>query len=477
MAGSAVAVPVATDAGWRWMVVLGSFMAYYIADGWSYSFGVFYPELLGYFKEGKGKTALIAAFLYGTPMLISPIVCALTTAYGCRYITCVGGLVTGLSLAAGYFAASVNMLCVTTGILSSIGLSMTYIPSLFIVTFYFERWRGLATGLAVTGSGLGAFAFPPLMEYLVGEYTWRGMLLIFGGICFNITVAGCLYRPPPMGYPNIEEDGLPQVRETLDDSHVKCTSSNVRMPQLHDSAMNSDSSISLDKINEQLNEQHCDKQVATAPTDVQLASSPDLYVHITAAESGQQRGQRKEKHCEKFLTELYTVAVGMLDISFLKNGVYILYVISGFIMFLWVGVPYVYLVDYALEQGISPQTAPLLLSCIAIGRIIGQILLGLLGDMQRVNAVVLYAVCIMGCGVGTALVPLCVNYASLAIYASVFGLCVSVTYVLPMINLVIIVGLEKSSSAFGIQQLIQGIATLLGMPVAGLWTPKIIHSS
>lgn len=38
------------------------------ADGVTYSFGVFYLELLYYFEEGKGATAWIASILVGVTL-------------------------------------------------------------------------------------------------------------------------------------------------------------------------------------------------------------------------------------------------------------------------------------------------------------------------------------------------------------------------------------------------------------------------
>ena len=208
------ATPIAMDGGWGWVVVLGAFLAYFIADGWSYSFGIFFTDLLSYFHQGKGKTAVIGALLYGFPLLLSPIACALVTSYGCRKIGVIGGFIFGASFVMSAFANSVDVLCISIGIISSIGLSMAYISSLVIVTYYFEKRRGFATGLAVTGSGLGAFAFPPLLGKLIDIYAWRGALLIVGGIGFNIMVAGCLFRAPPMMKNEIEVQEDYETAET-----------------------------------------------------------------------------------------------------------------------------------------------------------------------------------------------------------------------------------------------------------------------
>ena len=43
-----------------------------------------------------------------------------------------------------------------------------------MVGYYFEQRRALATGIACCGSGIGAFCFAPLCEYLLEEFGWRG---------------------------------------------------------------------------------------------------------------------------------------------------------------------------------------------------------------------------------------------------------------------------------------------------------------
>ena len=78
------------------------------------------------------------------------------------------------------------------------GLGLSFIPTISIVGFYFEKRRSLAVGVAVAGVGMGTFAFPPLIRLLVHLYSWRGAMLMTGGICLNLVACGALYRPIPL---------------------------------------------------------------------------------------------------------------------------------------------------------------------------------------------------------------------------------------------------------------------------------------
>jgi predicted MFS family arabinose efflux permease len=56
-----------------------------------------------------------------------------------------------------------------------------YVPAVIAVGFYFEKWRALATGVAVCGSGIGAFLMAPLCTALIDAFGWRGAVLIQAG--------------------------------------------------------------------------------------------------------------------------------------------------------------------------------------------------------------------------------------------------------------------------------------------------------
>jgi len=50
-------------------------------------------------------------------------------------------------------------------------------------------------GVAAAGSGIGGFVFPPLVNFLLKTYSWRGTFIILGAIMFNIVICGSLFRP------------------------------------------------------------------------------------------------------------------------------------------------------------------------------------------------------------------------------------------------------------------------------------------
>ncbi|KAK7003505.1 monocarboxylate transporter 9 [Biomphalaria glabrata] len=192
---SSLPVPTPPDGGWGWLVVLGAFSVSFICDGLSYCFGVLYAELLDQFKETKSKTSLVGSIFFGVAMILGPFSSALTTRFGSRTMTITGGCLACFGLVLSHFATSIEMLCFTFSVIVGTGFSFCYISSVVIVSFYFEKRRSLATGLAVCGTGVGTVTFAPLMNYLITEYGMRGLFLIMAGISLNLVVCGMLFRP------------------------------------------------------------------------------------------------------------------------------------------------------------------------------------------------------------------------------------------------------------------------------------------
>ncbi|KAK3746737.1 hypothetical protein RRG08_059568 [Elysia crispata] len=188
-------IPTPPDGGWGWVVVLAAMLGNFIVDGIAYGFGVFLVPLVKAFNEPKRKVSLVGSLLPGVYLLSGGVVSAMTNKFGCRPVVIVGTIVSFLAFIAASQTTNIDVLIFTYGVMGGFGLGMIYLPCIVIVNYYFEKRRGLANGIAVSGSGVGTFAYSPLSEILLSEYQWHGALLIIAGVIFNGCICGALMRP------------------------------------------------------------------------------------------------------------------------------------------------------------------------------------------------------------------------------------------------------------------------------------------
>lgn len=115
-----------------------------------------------------------------------------------------------------------------------------------------------------------------------------------------------------------------------------------------------------------------------------------------------------------------------------------------------------------------PETdASMLISLIGIINMFGEIALGWAGDREELNPNLVYAVCMGLCGVSVLLIPLFTSYQWMCALSSLFGLFIAANYSLTSIILVNLVDLDRFTNAYGLLLLVQGIANLVGPPIAG----------
>ncbi|XP_048482633.1 monocarboxylate transporter 9 [Plutella xylostella] len=574
------------DGGWGWVVVFASFMVNLIADGITFSFGVFYPHFLEYFGEGKGKTAWIAGIFMAMPLLSGPIASFLTDRYGCRRMTIFGAILASIGFVVSAFVDNIETLFLTFGIMAGFGLSLCYVAAVVIVAYYFEKKRSLATGISVCGSGIGTFVFAPLSNALLDEYGWRGTVLILAGFFLNMAVCGLLFRDLPWTTTMNEEkakerkrrrerkrlkryagssadsfsDSVSAVGSTKQEAEappppppVPQFSSLVDLPTY----MTAGDGISLEVFELMSNKGRAYAMLAQNYPGVMLpsrsfsdsgrlhemsppraspaAASPPpapaphaektaftLWLKkqaTTAAENAVENSHttvakkptaffkdlRMHRHSltyrgamlninryrlrasscpnifrnsmttiakEKLqwyagLWDFWDLVVDVLDFSHFLNPAFALFALSNFLLYMWYDVPYVYMADHALGMGFNEKQSSMLISIIGIVNMFGEILLGWVGDWECANPSMIYAFCMVLCGVVTGILPLLTSYWTLGSASGAFGAFIAANYSLTSIILVEQITLEKFTNAYGLLLLIQGLANLVGPPLGG----------
>ncbi|XP_045485453.1 uncharacterized protein LOC110992576 isoform X1 [Pieris rapae] len=189
------ALVVPPDGGWGWVVVAASFLCNFIVDGILFCGGSFQKPIQNEFNVTGGVVAPVFSLLQGFYLIAGPFASALANKYGFRVVTILGSMITASAFTLSYFATSVEYLYLIYGVMGGIGFCMIYMPAVLTVGFYFERWRALATGLALCGSGVGTFVFAPLTDSLIENYGWRIAVAINGAFLLICLVCGLAFRP------------------------------------------------------------------------------------------------------------------------------------------------------------------------------------------------------------------------------------------------------------------------------------------
>lgn len=183
------------DGGWGWLVLGGSMLVNILVPGTVKSFGVLFVEFTEAFNASPATAAWIPALCYFLYSSLGPLSSILSVKYSYRTVTLIGGTFAAVGMMISYFASSVTYLYISYGVLVGTGAGLSFPPTVYIVTSYFVRLRGLANGICISGSAFGSIILPPILRFLLEEYGYRGAVLIMGAITLNTWVAAIFYEP------------------------------------------------------------------------------------------------------------------------------------------------------------------------------------------------------------------------------------------------------------------------------------------
>ena len=203
------------DGGYGWLVAFGAFNALFWTAGMVKSYGVIFDLILNTFPNSSVTLASwIPASMTTLALAMAPFASALCQHYNCRNVTFVGSLLCFCGIALSSFAPNVETLFLTFGLLTGLGIGMSTTPGIILVARYFDKRRGIANALCLSGTfyaemitkiqalffmilgtAAGSLCLPFLIETLVHTYAFSGTLLILGGCMLHISVSAALYRP------------------------------------------------------------------------------------------------------------------------------------------------------------------------------------------------------------------------------------------------------------------------------------------
>ncbi len=165
-----------------WWVVGGAFAVTLFGFGSAYTFSAFVQSLQTEFGASRGSVSLvfsIAGFLYfGLGVVSGP----LADRWGARRLAVAGMLLVSLGLALAGLASNLVQVYLAYSLGVGLGVGMSYVPVLGAVQRWFVRRRGLASGLAVSGIGVGTLVLPPIATLFIDAWGWRNAYFALGAL-------------------------------------------------------------------------------------------------------------------------------------------------------------------------------------------------------------------------------------------------------------------------------------------------------
>ncbi|XP_053231815.1 monocarboxylate transporter 6 [Podarcis raffonei] len=403
------------DRGWAWVVLVATVIVQGLTLGFPSCTGVFFKDLQRDFQASNSQTSWFPSIMTAVLHAGGPLCSILVERFGCRTTVMLGGLLSGVGMVASAFSKSISHLYITAGFITGLGSCFSFQAGVTVLGYYFIRRRALANALASTGVSIGLTLWPLFSQYMLDEMGWRNTFLIFGGVLLNCCVCGAVMRP-------VVPDQLP------------------------------------------------------APLLKPYPEQPPEGAYLSNGNTVHPEKELPRPRCAACIQTLQKYLA--FDV-FCKNKGYQIYTIGVSWMVMGFVLPLIYLVPYAIFNGVPERKAALLISIIGFINIFMRPMAGLLSGLNVFTGrrIYLFSLAVLLNGLSNLICAISADYTVLVFYCLVYSVSMSVIGALLFQVLMDVVEMDRFSSALGLFTILESVTILIGPPLAGLLVDITGHYS
>jgi MFS family permease len=201
--------------GWR--VVLGAFIG--IGGGFAslyfYTAGLFIKPMAAEFGWTRGEASASAvSFMIGNTLAL-PVAGRLVDRYGELPVAFLSGMALSIAFALlGFLTTGLVSFLLLVLLLTACSAGSNAVSYNRLIVRKFHAQRGVALGLALTGTAIGAAAVPPFLAPFIAEHGWRSAYYLLAVAALVLTAgAALMLRERDAGAAAGDQGGLISWRE------------------------------------------------------------------------------------------------------------------------------------------------------------------------------------------------------------------------------------------------------------------------
>ena len=194
------AAPPSNESPYAWMRLGVSLLLMTIGGAGMYSVTVMLPQIQAEFSATRGAVSLAYTLTMVGFGIGGVLMGRLADRRGVTVPVAVSAVGLGIGFAAAGMAPSLWWFCVAQGLfIGLLGTSGSFAPLVADTARWFDRRRGIALGICMSGNYLAGAVWPPVMQHFITTAGWRHTYIGMGLFCLLAMLPLSLFlrRPPP----------------------------------------------------------------------------------------------------------------------------------------------------------------------------------------------------------------------------------------------------------------------------------------
>ena len=287
--------------------------------------------------------------------------------------------------------------------------------------------------------------------YINVVFSFKGTLIIIGGMYLNVIACGLVFRPTSF-YKKPKRSPIYTAPES---------------ETLLNGDKNTSSSPSANGNTNGNQSQEAVRYRTTSTGSVVFSSIDSLHTVVLPAENQSADNTADDKHATKGGTKCFQFLSSLLDFSVIRSYIVMVMVAFSFLLFFGHFNFILFMPATASSRGVSHYHKAYLVSITGVCDLCGRLLIGLIGDLQLVERYKLFAASSIFCGLSILAFSFVRQYWLMAVCVGFYGFLGGCYVAITAPVIVDMVGMTRMPKVFGVVLFIQGLGAAFGQPLLG----------